>query len=197
MKRLLAIIMTAVLTIGLAACSRYDESSSSSSSSQGSGSMSSSVQNMKDDLKNGSDKVMEMFTERKYPDGTYRGAFINPAELDVSFEVKNNKFVSFEFNSIGYKDENGQSNQYQELADYLVGKEVWDLKPLYKPNEIIKDFDKSNVDSGKLISAINDGLNRGVYMLYNDKKSPAEKVDNSENMSSSEEISSSNSSENN
>ena len=204
-KKILALIMTAAVLASLAACSRYDENSSSAVGNS-SESMSSSIQNMKDDIKNGSNKVMEMFTERKYPDGTYRGAFVNPSELDITFEVKNNKFVKFKFNALGYKGndysaaaENNVSSQYKELADYLVGKEVWDLKPLYTPDNIIKELDKNLVVSGKLISAINDGLNRGVFMpLGEDEKMPA-KEDNSSDISSesSDEInSSSNSSEN-
>ena len=64
--------------------------------------------------------------------------------------------------------EEGVTEQYNDLAAYLVGKDVSALQDLYFPANITKDadtFTAATLRSSKLISAINDGLNRGLYAL--------------------------------
>ncbi len=117
-----------------------------------------------------------------YADGTYRGGYIDPAQIEVQFELKDNQFVSIKYRALGYrgvdylKSEDaavvGVTTQYQELADYLIGKDVSALKDLYYPENIAKDtdtFSAATIRSSKLISSINDGLNRGLYALPKDK----------------------------
>lgn len=60
------------------------------------------------------------------------------------------------------------TKQYKECADYLVGKDVSAVLDLYTPGNIASDVDaftSATLRSNKLISAIFDGLNRGVYKL--------------------------------
>ncbi len=113
-----------------------------------------------------------------YEDGTYRGGYIDPAQVEVNFVLKDNKFAEFKFRALGYKGEDylktedanlsGITAQYQALADYLVGKDVEALKDLYTPENIAEDtdvFSAATLRSSKMISAINDALNRGLYAL--------------------------------
>ena len=113
-----------------------------------------------------------------HPDGTYRGGYIDPTQIEVQFTLKDGKFTEVRFRALGYrgidylKSEDkavlGVTEQYNDLAAYLVGKDVSALQDLYFPANITKDadtFTAATLRSSKLISAINDGLNRGLYAL--------------------------------
>lgn len=113
-----------------------------------------------------------------HPDGTYRGGYIDPAQVEVQFKLEAGKFTEVRFRALGYRGDDYLktedpklleiAKQYQDLADYLVGKEVSALQDLYHPAEITKDadtFTAATLRSSKLISLINDGLNRGLYAL--------------------------------
>ena len=66
--------------------------------------------------------------------------------------------------------------QYQQLADYLVGKGVEAIDDLYSPYAIVEDVDAvttATMQSSKLISALWDGLNRRPYKLVDTTKLPA------------------------
>lgn len=117
-------------------------------------------------------------TAQAYPDGTYRGGYIDPKQIEVQFTLEDNKFTEIRYRALGYRDVNylksedktilGVTQQYQDLADYLIGKEVSALQDLYYPANITKDtdtFTAATLRSSKLISSINDGLNRGLYAL--------------------------------
>ena len=114
----------------------------------------------------------------KYMDGTYRGAYFNPEDVEVEFVMKDGKFESIKYRQLGYKGESylksedpvmkGVTEQYQALADHLVGKEPSALMDLYKPENIAKDtdtFTAATMRAGKMITAVQDGLNRGPYAL--------------------------------
>ena len=116
--------------------------------------------------------------EIKYADGTYRGGYIDPTQVEISFELKDGKFNSVKFRKLSYNGENylksedtiitSISSQYLDLANYLVGKELSALADLYTPANITNDIDgftAATLRSAKIISAINDGLNRGLYAL--------------------------------
>lgn len=118
-----------------------------------------------------------MYT-RTVLDGTYRGGYIDPSQIEVSFVIKDGKFTEIKYRALGYKGESyldsenpahkGIAGQFQALADHLIGKDVSALDDLYTPEKIAKDtdaFSAATVRSSKLISAINDGLNRGRYGL--------------------------------
>ena len=75
------------------------------------------------------------------PDGIYRGAFTDPKQVEVEFEIKDNAFVSFEFRSLTFREMNYKENedaaiqavgqQYLALGEYLVGKDFSAVKDLY------------------------------------------------------------------
>mgnify|MGYP000888032667 FL=1 len=113
-----------------------------------------------------------------HPDGTYRGGYINPVQTEVQFKLKDGLFTEIRYRALGYrgvdylKSEDaavlGITQQYQDLADYLIGKDVSALMELYHPANITKDtdtFTAATLRSSKLVSSINDGLNRGLYAL--------------------------------
>lgn len=118
--------------------------------------------------------------EISYEDGTYRGGFSDRGRIQVNiqFVLKDNKVEEVEFrhlehDEVDYLDEeNGETvalrEQYEELINYLVGKDIREsLSELYEPENIVKgEADATSgatIRSSKVISAIRDGLNRGVY----------------------------------
>lgn len=190
MKKVLVAALAVLMAFSVTACSNTNnESSSSKSSSNMSSSISSTVEEL---------NPMD-YTKRNCPDGTYRGAFIDPKQLEISFDVKDNKFTKIEFKALGYMGEDylnskdpklqGITEQYKQLADYLIGKKVYDLEELYYPEKIAKDVDgatSATLRSNKMISAINDALNRGVYVKPDkNKNEPAESSMPSSSMPSS------------
>lgn len=118
--------------------------------------------------------------EVSHEDGTYRGAFMDGGamQVGVEFKLENNivkeaKFRHLEYRDTDYRKEEtdqtiiGLRGQYEELLSYLEGKDIRnDLKDLYEPGNFVEDVDTftgATVRSSKVISAIRDGLNRGVY----------------------------------
>ena len=113
-----------------------------------------------------------------YKDGTYRGAFYD-ASVVVEISLKDNKVESAKFRTMKYKDEDYLKSedativalkwQYEDVLNHIVGKDITTVvDELYTPENITKDIDgftAATVRSGKIISAINDALNRGVYAL--------------------------------
>lgn len=121
---------------------------------------------------------------KTYSDGVYRGVFIDGAEMQVNvdFELKANQVVAAKYRYLFYKGIDYRkeatdvkimemNKQYTELLNYLVGKDIRTaVKDLYVPGNIVKTTAVDGVTgatlrSGKIISAINDALNRGVYSL--------------------------------
>ena len=122
----------------------------------------------------------------KYEDGTYRGMFADRGDIQVAIEFKLEKNIvqSVNFRQLynsktDYRLEKedpviiGVRTQYEELIAYLVGKDIREnLNDLYSPGEIVKTEVKKNeidvlsgatIRAGKVISALRDGLNRGIY----------------------------------
>lgn len=124
-----------------------------------------------------------------YEDGTYRGIFADSGEFQVSiqFKLTNNIVSAVSFRQLGYSGVNYRTSQdpkivalrkqHEDLANYLEGKDIREsLKDLYTPGNIVDNVSvpKANgegVDvltgatlrAGKIISAVRDALNRGVY----------------------------------
>lgn len=116
-----------------------------------------------------------------YEDGTYRGTFSDSGymQVGVQFKLENNivkeaKFRHLEYKGIDYRKEEtdqtivGLKGQFEEALNYLVDKDIREnLADLYEPGNIVKEnvdaFTGATVRSSKIISAIRDGLNRGVY----------------------------------
>ncbi len=116
-----------------------------------------------------------------YADGTYRGAFVDGGhqQVGVEFKLENNIITAFTLKHLEYKGINyltekenqttiGLKAQYDQLANYLIGKDIREnLSALYKPGDIVTDqvdtMTGATLRSGKIISAAQDALNRGVY----------------------------------
>lgn len=126
-----------------------------------------------------------------YEDGVYRGGYGEVEnQVFIEFVLKSNKVERIAFRNLAYRgidyrtstDETVKalSGQYQMLINYLVGKDIRTaLQDLYKPGNIVTTpvktktgnpvrsnadtFSGATLRSGKIISAIRDALNRGVY----------------------------------
>ena len=124
-----------------------------------------------------------------YPDGIYRGFYYDGGieQIAIQFEIRNGRFDSIVYRGVKYKDGNymiedasdaqkATLRQYQQLADYLVGKGVEAIDDLYSPYDIVENVDAvttATMQSSKLISALWDGLNRRPYKLVDTTKLPA------------------------
>lgn len=116
-----------------------------------------------------------------YEDGTYRGSYVDGDvnQISIEFVIKNQKFESIKYRALAYKgadylDEAATGvikavrEQYQQAADALIGKSVSDINILYNPTDVATDIDtvtSATLRTGKLISALWDGLNRHPYAL--------------------------------
>ena len=127
--------------------------------------------------------------QNAYLDGIYRGFYYDGGieQIAIQFEIRDGLFDSIVYRGVKYKDGNymiedasdaqkATLRQYQQLADYLVGKGVEAIDDLYNPYEIVEDVDAvttATMQSSKLISALWDGLNRRPYKLVDTTKLPA------------------------
>ncbi len=123
-----------------------------------------------------------------YPDGIYRGFYYDGGieQIAIQFEIREGVFDSIVYRGVKYKDGNymiedasdaqkATLRQYQQLADYLIGKGVEAIDDLYSPYDIVDDVDAvttATMQSSKLISALWDGLNRRPYKLVDTTKLP-------------------------
>lgn len=127
--------------------------------------------------------------QQEYPDGIYRGFYYDGGieQIAIQFEIRDGVFDSIVYRGVKYKDgdymiedasdaQKASLRQYQQLADYLVGKGVEAIDDLYSPYAIVEDVDAvttATMQSSKLISALWDGLNRRPYKLVDTTKLPA------------------------
>ena len=132
--------------------------------------------------------VSAVAQESAYPDGIYRGFYYDGGieQIAVQFELKDGAFASVIYRGVKYKDGDYMSedasdaqkailDQYCQLAEYLVGKGVEAIDDLYAPYDIVDDVDAvttATMKSGKLISALWDGLNRRPYKIVDTTKLP-------------------------
>ncbi|AOY75291.1 stalk domain-containing protein [Clostridium formicaceticum] len=116
-----------------------------------------------------------------YEDGTYRGMFADRGDIQVSveFKLENNIVTDISFRQLyhggkDYRTEKedevmiGLRGQYEQLIHHLVGKDIREsLHHLYEPGNVVTEdvdaFTGATLRSGKVISAVRDALNRGVY----------------------------------
>ena len=123
-----------------------------------------------------------------YPDGIYRGFYYDGGieQIAIQFELRGGVFDAIVYRGVKYKDgdymiedasdaQKATLRQYQQLADYLIGKGVEAIDDLYSPYDIVDDVDAvttATMQSSKLISALWDGLNRRPYKLVDTTKLP-------------------------
>lgn len=114
-----------------------------------------------------------------YEDGTYRGVFIDSggAEVVVQFTLKENVVTDARFRVLQYSGKDYRkpeappdmalAGQYHEVLAYLKGKDIREhISDLYAPGNFVKDvdgFSGATIRANKVRSALQDGLNRGVY----------------------------------
>ncbi len=126
--------------------------------------------------------------EPVYADGIYRGFYYDGGieQIAIQFELRDGVFDSIIYRGVKYKDgdymiedasdaQKATLRQYQQLADYLIGKGVEAIDDLYSPYDIVDDVDAvttATMQSSKLISALWDGLNRHPYKLVDTTKLP-------------------------
>lgn len=118
--------------------------------------------------------------QRTYEDGTYRGVYIekDAVQVQIQFTLKEGTMTAASFRHL-WQDEHYRLKtdkepyrsviqQYQEALDHLVGKKLAEhLADLYRPGDIVTTrvdgYSGATIRANKMISAIRDGLNRGVY----------------------------------
>ncbi len=126
--------------------------------------------------------------EKTYPDGIYRGFYYDGGieQIAIQFEIQDGVFASIVYRGVKYKDgdymiedasdaQKATLNQYQQMADHLIGKGIEAIDDLYQPYDFVEDVDAvttATVQSSKLISALWDGLNRRPFKLVNTSKLP-------------------------
>ncbi len=116
----------------------------------------------------------------QHEDGTYRGIFAdkNEIQVNVEFTLKDGIVTKASFRYLKGPDkyflETEQEpyrsviRQYKESLEYLVGKPLaQSLSDLYHPERVVQTevdaYTSATLRSSKIISAIRDALNRGVY----------------------------------
>lgn len=118
--------------------------------------------------------------ETPYEDGTYRGIFADRdrIQVNVEFTLAGGVVTRASFRHLrrddnyflGSEEEPYRSvvRQYSEALEHLVGKDLRaHLADLYRPGNIVRtevdSYTSATIRSAKVISAVRDALNRGVY----------------------------------
>lgn len=114
-----------------------------------------------------------------YPDGRYRGIYGDRSEQQVSvqFNLSNNTIRDVSFRHLFYNGNDFRNmdnddplypvvQQHEQIVQYLEGKPLSAMFDLYTPGSFIDDIDGysgATVRGNKVLSAMMDGLNRGLY----------------------------------
>ena len=114
-----------------------------------------------------------------YPDGRYRGVFSDAGnqQIGIQFSLEGGEFTNLSFRQLYYgnidyldMDEGdlmyGVTAQYEQVLEYLDGKPLEAVFELYDPAAFVEDVDTfsgATLRANKVLSAIRDGLNRGIY----------------------------------
>ncbi len=121
----------------------------------------------------------------QYDDGRYRGYYQDRGEeqVGVQFDIEDGAFANITFRSLAYGGvdylgaEEGDepyyelTGQHEQAIEYLIGQPVEDMFDLHNPGDFVDDIDGftgATIRANKILSAIQDGLNRGLYIPAND-----------------------------
>ncbi|WP_416137892.1 cytochrome b5 domain-containing protein [Halomonas sp. HK25] len=112
-------------------------------------------------------------------DGHYRGVFIDRGiiQVNITFDLEEGRFTGLAYRHLAYRDddylamEEGDAlypvmRQHRQILERLEGEPVTAIFALYEPERLADDIDGysgATLRGAKIISAIRDGLNRGVY----------------------------------
>ncbi len=113
--------------------------------------------------------------DTEYENGSYRGYF--EGQVTIWFDLVDNTFSNFRYRVLSHagndylKMQEGDPLypvvlQHDQLIAHLEGKLVSAINDLYTPANFVDDMDSfsgATIRSSKIISAINDALNRGPY----------------------------------
>ncbi len=132
-------------------------------------------------------EVMPSELKGDYPDGRYRGSFFDSGDYEVAvqFEIVDGLLTNLRFRHLywrgddylnpesednvfvfGSEDLEAMRVQHDQLLEYLEGKPVSAIGDLFTPENMVEDIDGwsgATIRSAKVISALRDALNRGVY----------------------------------
>ena len=116
----------------------------------------------------------------EYEDGTYRGIFADEdsIQVNVEFTLEDGVVTEASFRHLRRDDDYHLETeeepyasvvqQYHDALDHLEGNDLQaHLTDLYEPEDVVTTevdgYTAATVRSNKIISAVRDGLNRGVY----------------------------------
>jgi uncharacterized protein with FMN-binding domain len=124
-------------------------------------------------------KVLLGLAPGTYLDGIYRGHFSDRGEMQVSlqFSLRDHRLHDIELRYLAYAgvdylklSEEHPSYpvllQYRQGIAHLEGQPLANLFDLYEPGKVVEDIDAfsgATLRASKIISAVRDALNRGVY----------------------------------
>ncbi len=114
-----------------------------------------------------------------YPDGVYMGRYRDDdgEQVVLHFTVADNLITEIHYEKLEYKGTDYMApdaddsirkiaRQFEELIEYLIGKDLSAVNDLYQPGSIARDTDVSSaatLRAPKVISAIWEGLNKNAY----------------------------------
>jgi uncharacterized protein with FMN-binding domain/predicted heme/steroid binding protein len=114
-----------------------------------------------------------------YLDGRYRGMFSDRGyiQINIQFDLRDHHLHNISFRHLKYGDVDflrleeheelyAVMRQHRQIVDYLEGRHLTAMFDLYAPENVVDDVDAftgATLRGGKVISAIRDALNRGVY----------------------------------
>lgn len=124
----------------------------------------------------------------EYDDGSYRGLYEDRDEeqVGVQFTLEGDTITEASFRHLAYSDtdyleaEEGSAVddfriQYEQALEHLVGQSVDSIDDLYEPGDFVEDvdgFSGATIRGNKIVSAMKDALNRGVYSPANGVTAP-------------------------
>ena len=116
-----------------------------------------------------------------YPDGVYTGRYSDAdgEQVVLQFTVAGNRIEEIHYEKLEYKGTDYMApdagdgvkkiaRQFEQLIEYLVGKDLSAVNDLYQPGNIAQDMDVSSaatLRAPKVISAVWEGLNKNVYSM--------------------------------
>jgi len=114
-----------------------------------------------------------------YPNGVYRGIYGDRGDMQVSiqFTLTDNVLSNLSYRHLYHSGNDyrqmeesdplyGIKLQHDQAIEYLEGKPLAAMMDLYNPGDFVDDVDTfsgATIRGNKIFSAMQDGLNRGIY----------------------------------
>lgn len=142
-----------------------------------------------DDNNEDNETAAEPAGDGEFDDGTYRGIFEDrdAEQVGIQFTLEGDVITEASFRHMYYGGDDyleaeedtpiaAFRDQYEQALEHLVGQSVDAIDDLYEPGDFVDDMDGfsgATIRGNKMASAMNDGLNRGVYSPANGVSAPA------------------------